>query len=119
MVRVYRSSDCELIGLGGYGRKYVADVVFRQPIDSAGFIWVKIPGGVETAPHAHEFLEEAFVIMKKTKMGVGSEILDLDEGDVVVTEPGEAHWFVTPEGEDVIIIAIKMPNMKDDKVTPE
>ena len=119
MVKLFRASETELISHGAYDRRYVADVVFKQPINSAGFIWVKIPGGVETIPHAHEHLEEAFVIMSKTKMGVGSELLNLDVGDVVITEPGEAHWFLTPDGEDVTIIAIKLPNLKDDKVVPE
>lgn len=106
-------------GLGGYGRKYVADIVLKAPTDNAGFILVRIPGGVETAPHAHEFLEEVFIVMNKTKMGVGSRMLDLEEGDVVLAESGEPHWFVTPEGDDVAIFAIKFPNLKQDKVSIE
>ena len=119
MVKIFRAAECELLGLGGYGRKYVADIVFRKPLSSAGLILVKIPGGVETAPHSHEHLEEAFIIMSKTRLGVDQAIFDLEEGDVALAEPGEQHWFVTPEGDDVTIIAIKFPNLKDDKIVSE
>ena len=116
LVKVWRASDVEMIGLAGYGRKYVADVEFKESLQTGGFIYVRIPGGMKTDPHAHGTLEEIFIIMNKTKMGVGDQLLDVDQGDVVLVEPGEAHWFETPEGDDVVIIAIKFPNLKDDKM---
>lgn len=116
MVKVYRASECELVSSAGYGRKYLADVVFRTPPESAGFILVKISGGIETDPHAHKHLEEAFIIMNKTRMGVGDTILNLEEGDVVLAQPGEPHWFIAPDGNDVTVIAIKFPNLKQDKI---
>jgi mannose-6-phosphate isomerase-like protein (cupin superfamily) len=116
LVKVWRASDVEMIGLAGYGRKYVADIKFKESLQNGGFIYVKIPGGMKTDPHAHGTLEEVFIIMNKTKMGVGDQLLDVDEGDVVLVEPEEAHWFETPEGDDVVIIAIKFPNLKDDKM---
>lgn len=116
MVKVWRASDVEMIGLAGYGRKYVADVEFKESLQNGGFIYVRIPGGMQTDPHTHGTLEEVFIIMNKTKMGVGNHILDVDEGDVVLVEPREPHWFETPEGADVVVIAIKFPNLKNDKV---
>ncbi|MHA2193179.1 MAG: cupin domain-containing protein [Candidatus Thorarchaeota archaeon] len=116
MVKVYRASETTLKGRAGYGVKYVADIGFGNPIESAGFILVKIPPQMKTTPHAHGKLDEAFVIMNPTKMGVDETLYDLDEGDVVLVEPGEWHWFETPEGEDVSIIAVKLPNLKDDKI---
>jgi quercetin dioxygenase-like cupin family protein len=131
LVKVWRASDAKMIGMAGYGRKYVADVEFKESLKNGGFIYVKIPGGMKTHSHAHEILEEVFIIMNRTKMGVGGQLLDVDEGDVVLVEPGEAHWFETPEGDDageahwfetpegddVVVIAIKFPNLKDDKMT--
>jgi mannose-6-phosphate isomerase-like protein (cupin superfamily) len=118
MVKVYKASDCELVGMAGYGRKYVADVTFKRKLDTAGFIWVRVPGGMKTDPHLHEKLEETFVILDETNMGVGETVYHFSEGDVVVVEPGEAHWFETSEDHDVRFIAIKFPNLKDDKVEP-
>lgn len=116
MVKVWRASDAKMIGMAGYGRKYVADVEFKGSLKNGGFIYVKIPGGMNTHPHAHGILEEVFIIMNKTKMGVGGQLLDVDHGDVVLVEPGETHWFETPEGDDVVVIAIKFPNLKDDRM---
>lgn len=116
MVKVYRASEVELKGRAGYGVKYVADIALTNPIESAGFILVRIPPEMKTTPHAHGKLDEAFMIMNPTRMGVDETLFDLDEGDVVLVEPGERHWFETPNGGDVIILAVKLPDLKDDKI---
>ncbi|UCE09420.1 MAG: cupin domain-containing protein [Candidatus Thorarchaeota archaeon] len=116
MVRHYKASDVELRGRLGYGVRYVAEVAFRESTENGMFIHVKIPGGMITSPHSHEILEEVFVAIDTTVMGVGSEVLQLEEGDVVLVEPGEPHWFEAPEEHDVRVIAIKFPNIDDDKV---
>jgi mannose-6-phosphate isomerase-like protein (cupin superfamily) len=116
MVKVYRSSDSEPVDAGGYRRQYVADVTLRRKLDTAGFIWVKIPGGMKTDAHKHERLEEVFFFVDSARMGVGNQLLQLEQGDVVIVEPGEAHWFETEEHREVRIIAIKLPNLKKDKV---
>jgi quercetin dioxygenase-like cupin family protein len=118
VVQIYRSNDAELISLAEYGRKYVADIRFRAPLDTAGVIYVRIPAAYKTTPHTHMSLEELFVIMNSTRMGVNNDVYDLEEGDVVLIEPGEQHWFKAPDENDVVIIAIKLPNLKNDKVTP-
>ena len=119
MVEIYRASDAESKERLGYGAKYVADIVFKEPPDSAGVIIVKIPPEMKTSPHSHGVIVEVFVIMGTTKMGVADTLYDMNEGDVVVVEPGEFHWFETPTGPDVDVIAIKMPNLKDDKMEAE
>ena len=116
MVEIYKVSDTESKERLGYRAKYVADVIFGEPPDSAGFIIVEIPPEMKTSPHSHGVLAEVFVIMGKTKMGVADTLYDLSKGDVIVVEPGESHWFETPPGASVDVIAIKMPNLKDDKI---
>jgi mannose-6-phosphate isomerase-like protein (cupin superfamily) len=116
MVKVYRASEVELKDRAGYGVKYVADIALTYPIESAGFILVRIPPEMKTTPHAHGKLDEAFMIMNPTRMGVDETLFDLDEGDVVLVEPGERHWFETPNGGDVVILAVKLPDLKDDKI---
>jgi quercetin dioxygenase-like cupin family protein len=118
MVKIYRSKDVELVGLASYGRKYVADVTFRAPVETAGVIYVRIPGGHRTEPHSHMSLEEIFVIMNMTRMGINETVYNFEEGDVILVEPGEPHWFETPDEKDVVFIAMKFPNLKNDKVTP-
>ena len=118
-MKVYRISESETKGRAGYTASYVADIVFSSPASSTGVIVVKVPRNTKTEPHAHAILEEIFVVMNRTRMGVGDTILDLDPGDVVVADPGEAHWFETYHDDDLTLIALKVPNLKDDKVSPE
>ncbi|MHA1961853.1 MAG: cupin domain-containing protein [Candidatus Thorarchaeota archaeon] len=116
MVRLYKASEVEIRGRFGYGVKYVAEVAFREKPENGMFIHVRIPRGMKTGPHSHKILEEVFVAIDSTQMGVGNELLQLEEGDVVLVEPGEPHWFEAPEEHDVRVIAIKFPNIEDDKV---
>ena len=116
IVKIYRAADAPVVGVGEYGRRYVADLQFKQRLDTAGVIWVRVPGGMKTDPHKHEHLEEVFVFADSTRMGVDKRVLELKEGDVVVVEPGEVHWFETLQGHDVRFVAIKCPNLKTDKV---
>ncbi len=116
-MRVYRISDSETKGRSGYSASYVADLTLGNPSDTVGVIEVRIPKRTKTEPHAHAVLEEAFIVMNRTRMGVGNTLLDLEAGDVVLASPGEPHWFETYDDEDVTLIALKMPNLKNDKIT--
>jgi mannose-6-phosphate isomerase-like protein (cupin superfamily) len=116
MVKLYRAAEARFLGTGEYGRRYVADLQFKRKLDAAGATWVKVPGGMKTDAHKHEQLEEVFVFVDSTRMRVDKKVLELKEGDVVVVEPGESHWFETPEGHDVRFVALKCPNLKTDRV---
>jgi quercetin dioxygenase-like cupin family protein len=106
-----------LIKRGGYDAKYVADIVFRGQKESAGFILVNIPSGNTTSPHAHGVLEEVFIFMDMVEMTIDGELHQMERGDVVLIEPGEAHWFKAPKDRDATLIAVKLPNLKDDKIS--
>lgn len=116
-MKLFKNGDAESVKREGYIARYVGDVRFRESSDSAGFIHVDIRRNTKTKPHAHEVLEEVFVILSKTKMGIGELVLNLEPGDIVLVEPSELHWFETPYENDVQVIAIKVPNLKDDKIT--
>jgi len=117
MVKIFHASDNEPVKRAGYSAQYIADVVFREPTDTAGFILVRIPAGGRTKAHYHSDLEEVFIAMNSMKLGVGTEIYEMEEGDVALVEPGEEHWFEAPSTHDVTVVAVKMPNLKDDKAT--
>ena len=118
-MKIYRISESETKGRAGYTASYVADIALTSPASSTGVIVVKVPRNTKTEPHAHAILEEIFVVMNRTQMGVGERVLDLEPGDVVVADSGEAHWFETYHDVDLTLIALKVPNLKEDKVTVE
>jgi len=116
-MRIFRFAESESKSGAGYTANYVADIDFRKSVETAGAIIVKIPRNTKTTPHSHIILEEVFIVMNRTRMGVGKQIINLEAGDVVVAEPHEEHWFETYKDEDVTVIALKVPNLKDDKIT--
>jgi quercetin dioxygenase-like cupin family protein len=118
MVRIYRAKDSVKTERAGYEAGYVADLIFREPLDSCGVILVEIEKNGKSAPHSHEHLEEAFIAITNIRMFVDDTRYDLKEGDVVVAEPGEAHSFETEPDKVGKILALKFPNIKDDKVVP-
>ncbi|MBD3405196.1 MAG: hypothetical protein GF411_03555 [Candidatus Lokiarchaeota archaeon] len=115
MVRIFRRAHAPTKGKAGYIAEYVADITLQKNVDSAGFILVQIPSKTRTVPHAHTELQEIFVTLNRTKIGVGSQVFELEKGDIVIVDPSESHYFLTYD-EQVTIIAIKIPNLKDDKV---
>ena len=118
MVRIFRAEDSVKASKEGYEASYVADLTFGKSIDSCGVILVDIQENGKTSPHAHEHLEEVFVAMTKIRMIINDTRYDLNEGDVVIVAPNEAHSFETEQNETGRILALKFPNLKDDKVVP-
>jgi mannose-6-phosphate isomerase-like protein (cupin superfamily) len=115
MVQIFRNTDSPEVSKEGYSTSYVADVEFRQPINTGGFILVTINQGEKSAPHSHSKLEEVFVVLSNVRMSIDSEIYDLESGDVVLVEPNETHSFEASNDSPAYLLAIKFPNLKTDK----
>lgn len=115
-MKIYKVHDARQAQRAGYSARYIADIDLVQKIDSAGVILVDIPKGIKTAPHSHANLEEVFIIFDRTRMGVDGQIIELEAGDVVIVGFREKHWFETYPDNDVRVVAIKLPNLTDDKI---
>ena len=116
MVKLYRASDAEEMARAGYSARYIADIRFRGKIDDSGFILVAIPAGARTVPHFHKELEEVFVAMNSLEIQVDDTSIQLEVGDIVVAEPGERHSFSAYPSSEGKVLAIKFPNLIEDKV---
>ena len=119
MVQIYRVKDSLKAERAGYQAKYVADLEFRMPLDSCGLILVDLEKNRRSTPHAHEFLDEIFLALTDIRIFIDGTRYDLKEGDVVLAEPGEQHSFETEPDTNGRILAMKFPNIKDDKVVPD
>ncbi|MGY5856280.1 MAG: cupin domain-containing protein [Candidatus Thorarchaeota archaeon] len=118
MVRIYKAADSVGATRAGYEASYVADLTFSKSLDSCGVILVDIQENGKSSPHAHEHLEEVFIALTKIRMFINDTRYDLNEGDVAIVAPNEAHSFETEPNETGRILALKFPNLKDDKVVP-
>ena len=117
MVKIFKASDSEEIHKKGYTAKYVADVEFQRSLDTGGFILVTVDAGKKSEPHAHGELEEIFVIISDMTMIIDSVEHELEKGDVVLVSPNETHSFEATADSPASMIAIKFPNLKDDRVS--
>ncbi|MHA1930105.1 MAG: cupin domain-containing protein [Candidatus Thorarchaeota archaeon] len=117
MVKIFKASDSEAIHKKGYTAKYVADVEFRKNLKSGGFIFVTVNAGTKSEPHAHGELEEIFVLLSDMKMKIDSVDYELEKGDVVLVGPNETHSFEAVADSPASMIAIKFPNLKNDRVS--
>ena len=116
MVKIFKASDAEEIHKKGYTAKYVADVEFRKSLDTGGFILVTVNAGTKSEPHAHGELEEIFVVLSDMKIKIDALEYELQKGDVVLVAPNETHSFEAALDSPASMIAIKFPNLKDDRV---
>ncbi len=114
-MKIFRRNETERASRAGYAAEYIADIALTNPIDSAGFILVTVPKGSSTTPHAHAELEEVFVALNRVRIGVDDSIIGLELGDIVLVEPKEKHWIQSFD-EDARMLAIKLPNLKEDKI---
>jgi quercetin dioxygenase-like cupin family protein len=119
MTRVYRIGETESKQRAGYEARYFADLVFREPVDSCGMILVTLEPGSKSSPHGHDHLEEVFMALTGLRVQVDNTMIDLAEGDVLVVEPGEMHSFEVIGNSPARMLAMKFPNLKNDKVVPE
>lgn len=117
MPRVFRSDTAEKKERAGYEAKYLADILLKSPIDSLGFIVVTIPPGVTTEPHYHSQLDEVFVAITPVVVIVDFDEILLNPDDILIAEAGEKHSFRPASDNFGRLLAIKMPNVKDDKST--
>jgi quercetin dioxygenase-like cupin family protein len=117
MVQIFRGSESEEVMKQGYIARYIADIKFRSSFDSVGFILVTVEDGTRTIPHCHAQLEEVFIFLSDLKMYIDSKEYVLRKGDVVLVAPNESHSFEASEGSSASIIAMKFPNLKNDKIS--
>ena len=118
MVQIYRVAATEAVGRAGYTARYIADLTFQRPLHTCGVILVDITERGRSSPHAHEKLEEVFIAITDINMYVNETCFNLKAGDVVIVSPGETHSFEITSDKLGRIIALKFPNIKDDKVVP-
>ena len=118
MVSIYRAHESKPKQRAGYEARYFADISFREPVDSCGMIIVTLEPGSNSSPHGHEHLEEVFMALTNIRVKVDEEMIDLEDGDVLVVEPGEMHSFEVIGDSPARLLAMKFPNLKDDKIVP-
>jgi len=99
----------------GYSIKRIFTENLSMKPDNVGLYETTVPKGSVCGHHYHEKLDELILFLTKAKMRVEKQIYDFGPGDMVILKPGDKHEFVAQDNE-IKLIAIKLPNIVDDKV---
>lgn len=99
----------------GYSIKRLFTEVLSCNPQNVGFYETTIPKGSVCKHHYHKELDEIILFLTTAKMRVEQEIYDFETGDIVILNPSDKHEFIA-ENNEVKLIAVKLPNIPDDKV---
>ncbi|HUS49474.1 MAG TPA: sugar nucleotide-binding protein [Candidatus Paceibacterota bacterium] len=105
----------EIRGGGDYSIKRLFTEVLRKNPQNIGFYQTTIPRGGIVKNHAHKDLDEILYFITKGKVKIEEEIIEFNPGDIAILPPMSFHEIIADESE-VRLIAVKLPNIIDDKV---
>ena len=113
-LRIIRSTDLPFVPAGhenpqnpGVWKK----VLLAKADIQAGHVqminWARLPSGNSFAPHYHEDMQEAFVIVQGTaELTVGDKTVTLQRGDAILIDPHEVHQMFNAGPDDAEYLAI-------------
>ena len=114
-MRIIRLKDVPVEEREGYSIKRLFTEFLSCNPENVGFYETTVPKGSVCKHHYHEKLDEIIIFLTKAKMRVEKEIYNFESGDIVILKPLDKHEFIAEDNE-VKIIAVKLPNITNDKV---
>lgn len=70
------------------------------------------PGG-GMPRHTNTVEHEQYVLKGRARIGIGSEVFDVEAGDVVFIPAGVPHWYRASDGEESFEFLCMVPNLPD------
>ena len=83
-------------------------------ISSLQFLFVTHPANLKENLHSHEKSFEILYFFDKANYSINGEDYELDEGDLLIFEPGDIHGAI-PIDNEVKLLVIQAPAITDDK----
>ena len=114
-MKIIRINEIPVEEREGYSIKRLCTEELLENPGNIGFYETTIPIGSTCPIHSHENLDEFIIFLTKGVMEINEEIYNFEIGDIVVLRPGDKHEFRAIDN-DVKLIAIKAPNIPEDKV---
>ncbi|ELZ51168.1 hypothetical protein C465_04334 [Halorubrum distributum JCM 9100] len=99
---------------GEYSIKRLFTEQLEHDVENVGFYRTLIPEGNKVAKHHHENLDEVLYFLTDGIVETDEEIIEFNTGDSMVLKKGDNHEIRAENGE-VRLIAVKLPNHKEDK----
>ena len=116
-MKIIRSDEVpdEVRGSGSYViKRLITDKLEHNP-DNIGFYRTTIPKGSKVQNHSHSHLDEIFIFITEARAKIEGKEYAFRPLDIVFLRAGEKHEIYADDKE-VILIAVKAPDLKEDKV---
>ncbi|MBW2981171.1 cupin domain-containing protein [Candidatus Woesearchaeota archaeon] len=114
-MKIIRLKDIQKEEKNGYSIKRLFTLPLSKKPDNVGLYETTIPLGSVCGHHYHENLDEIIFFLTKGRIRSNDKIYDVEPGDLLFLYPGDKHEFIADDNE-IRLIAIKLPNIVDDKV---
>lgn len=101
----------------GYTIKRILTEPLKHNPENIGFYLTTIPALSEVKCHFHPLAVEMIIFLTSGTIKSGQETHHLSTGDLVVISPKEKHEIIADN--EVKLVAVRIPNFPDDKVTCE
>tara|TARA_Y100000310_G_C20168690_1_gene572596 strand:- start:206 stop:568 length:363 start_codon:yes stop_codon:yes gene_type:complete len=111
----YQEVPDEVRGGGLYVIKRLITENITQNPKNIGFYQTTIPKGSKVPGHHHAKLDEVFIFLTKARVEIEGSMYHFHPKDMVFLKAGDKHEIFADD-EDVVLIAIKLPDHKEDKV---
>jgi quercetin dioxygenase-like cupin family protein len=115
-MKIIRNKETIIEDRGGYLVKKLHVGEFREKLEDAVFFETSINVGGKFKEQWHKKSSECIIFLSDGLAIVDGVKHECKKGDLLWIEPGEKHKFVAAE-EDLKMIAIRFPNLPDDKFT--
>lgn len=83
-------------------------------VSSLQFLFVTHPPKLKEALHSHLKSFEILYFLDKAKYRINNKDYEMDEGDLIIFEPGDIHGAI-PIDNEVRLLVIQLPAIIDDK----
>lgn len=117
-MKIIRRNEVSDVDRNGYLIKRLLTSPFQIPPKDVGFYETSIPRGSKCKEQWHKESYESVYFLTDGEAKLKGEIYEFKKGDLVFLEPGEKHEWLALKNE-VVLFAMRFPNLLNDKYTME
>jgi len=116
-LRIERSKNREYTKRPGYLRAVLANVEVKNTSQYLGVLHVIIPKGRSSDKHYHSNFKEIFIPLTEGVIGVENQEFRVFPDEIIIVDEKEVHWAKALDDCDFRLIAIKVPDIPNDRVS--
>jgi len=117
-MEIVRRKEVEDIERGDYRIKRLFTKIFQKLPENVGFYETTIPKGKVCKEQWHQQSYEVVYFLTHGSAKLKNETYTFEKGDLVILNPGEKHEWQAVD-QDLVVFAMRFPNLLKDKYTTD